>query len=68
MDKARDLNAKQNKSEKKKYHRFHSSVGFKNKTNEQRGKERKTKKQTLNSREQTDGYQREGGCKDGSNR
>ena len=42
---------------------------LRNKTNEQRGKkrQRQTRKQTLNYREQADGYQRGGGCGDGLN-
>ena len=44
---------------------------LRNKTNEQRGEEtrvRQTKKQTLNYREQTNGYQRGGGWGKGLNR
>ena len=59
-DEAREYNAKQNKSEKDKYHMISLMWSLRNKTNEQRRKkkEKQTKKQTLNYREQTDGYQR----------
>ena len=40
---------------------------LRNKTNKQGGKKRQTKKQTLNCREQTDGYQRGDGWGHGGN-
>ena len=51
-------------SEKDKYHDFNHMWNLKNKTNERgrdKKKERKTRKQTLNCREPTDGYQMGGG-------
>ena len=56
MDGAKEYNAKQNKSEKDKYHIISLVWNLKTDTNEQRIKrERQTKKQSLNYREQT-GY------------
>ena len=70
MDGAREYNAKQNKRKKNTVW-FHSDVKFKKENKqakEKRKRERQTKKQTLNYREQTDGYQRGGGWGDGWNR
>ena len=63
MDGAREDNAKQNKSEKDKYHMISLIGEFKKQMSKgkKKSKERRTKKQTLNQRKQTDSYQRRGG-------
>ena len=56
MGGARDYNAKGNESVRERQILSFTPVqNLRNKTNEQRGKKRQTKKQTPNYREQTDG-------------
>ena len=65
-DGAREFNAKWNKSEKGKYHMISLTCGIEEtKQMSKEKKETQTKKQTLNYREQTNGYQRGGGWGDG---
>ena len=66
MDETREYYAKQSKSEKNKYHMISFICRIWNLRNKTKKKE--TSKQTLNCREQTDGYQRGGGWVDGLNR
>ena len=63
MDGAKKQYAMHNKSEKDKYIWFHSYVEFKKQMKRSERKKRGglTEKWTINSREQTDGYQRGGG-------
>ena len=67
MHGATEYHAKQNKSEKDKYHMISLICGISETKQMNKGKkrerdrERQTKNQTLNYREQTDGYQKGGG-------
>jgi len=62
-----EYNAERNKSEKDKYRMISLIVEVKKQMSkgEKRERERQTKQQTLNYREQTDGYRRGGGRGDG---
>ena len=66
MARATEYCAKQNQSERQIPYDFTHMWNLRNKTNEERKRERekKTKEQTLNYREQSDCYQRGDGWKD----
>lgn len=69
MDGAREYSAKQSKSEKDKYHMILHLCGILETKQMNTGgrRERQTKKQTLNYREQTEGCWKGGGQEDGLN-
>ena len=71
MDGSKEYNAKQNKPVKEQEipYDFTHMWNLRNKTNKGKQKERdKPKNQTLNYREQTEGYQSRSGWRDGQNR
>ena len=65
MDGAREYYANQNNQERQIPYVFTHIWNLRNKTTEEEKKERQTERQTLNYREQTDGYQRGGRWGDG---